>query len=147
MAPRIGLDTNILLRFVRSSEAQDFVILSSMRRLHDSGCRFCLTPQNIGEFWNVSTRPVNRNGFGLSPHETLLRLNQIEQSMTLLPDNARVYTIWRRLLIDHAIQGVQVHDAHLAASLAAHGIRRLLTLNTADFKRFTHLTVLRPEDI
>lgn len=147
MASHIGLDTNILLRSVRSSDAQALTIISSMRRLHDSGYFFCLTPQNIGEFWNVSTRPANRNGFGLSPRETLTRLNEIEQSMTLLPDDARVYTIWRRLLIDHAIQGVQVHDAHLAASLEAHEVSQLLTLNTADFKRFTYLTVIHPEDV
>ena len=32
--------------------------------------------------------------------------------------------------------GKQVHDANLAATMLANGIRRLLTFNPADFRRF-----------
>ncbi|NJR12675.1 type II toxin-antitoxin system VapC family toxin [bacterium] len=34
-------------------------------------------------------------------------------------------------------QGKQVHDANLVATMLANGINQLLTLNDADFKRFS----------
>ena len=32
--------------------------------------------------------------------------------------------------------GKQVHDANIVATMLAHGVGRLLTLNAADFRRF-----------
>ena len=34
------------------------------------------------------------------------------------------------------IGGKQVHDANIVATMLAHGTRRLLTFNTADFHRY-----------
>ena len=33
--------------------------------------------------------------------------------------------------------GKQIHDANIAATMLAYGERRLLTLNAADFRRYT----------
>ena len=35
-----------------------------------------------------------------------------------------------------AFGGKQVHDANIVATMLAHGERRLLTFNGADFRRF-----------
>jgi hypothetical protein len=37
------------------------------------GARFRFTSQNLSEFWNASSRPLDRNGFGLSIAETYCR--------------------------------------------------------------------------
>ena len=34
------------------------------------------------------------------------------------------------------VGGKQVHDANIVATMLAHGERRLLTLNTGDFRRY-----------
>ena len=34
------------------------------------------------------------------------------------------------------VAGKQIHDANIAATMLAHGERRLLTFNTRDFRRF-----------
>ena len=49
-----------------------------------------------------------------------------------LPDNRAVYREWRRLVVEHRIPGVQVHDARLAAAMYAHGQTHILTANTED---------------
>lgn len=67
--------------------------------------------------------------------------------MTLLPEDARVYTVWRRLLATLDVRGTQVHDAHLAAVLEVHGVSDLLTFNGKDFKRFPGLTAVHPQDV
>ncbi len=49
-----------------------------------------------------------------------------------LQDNRAVYREWRRLVVEHRISGVQVHDARLAAAMYAHGLTHILTANTGD---------------
>jgi hypothetical protein len=56
--------------------------------------------------------------------------------MTLLPESERTYQEWRRLVVQHSVTGVKVHDARLAAAMIVHGVTHLLTLNTDDFTRY-----------
>ena len=51
------------------------------------------------------------------------------------------------LLVAVNIQGVQVHDARLAASMYVHGVGQLLTINVRDFRRFDDLRVLHPAEL
>jgi predicted nucleic acid-binding protein len=147
MALRYAVDTNVLLRLSYLDDPHYSLIEKALRRLVARDVELCFTPQNIGEFWNVSTRPHERNGFGLSAAETELHILSIERTMTLLPEDERVYRAWRRLLLVHKVQGVQVHDAHLAAALEVHGVNFLLTFNSADFKRFSGLRAFHPDEV
>ena len=92
--------------------------------------------QNISEFWNVVTRPAAVNGLGFSPQFALNEVAKIEQVLTLLPDVPAVYGEWKRLVSTYGVSGAKVHDARLVALMNVHGLRRLLTFNTADFSRY-----------
>ena len=144
MALRYAIDTNVLLRLSHRNHPHHNLIAESMRRLALLDIDLCFTPQNLGEFWNVSTRPVDRNGFGLSVEETRRRFKTAVAAMTLLPENKAVFQKWEHLLLEHEVRGVQVHDAHLAATLEVHGVRHLLTFNEADFKRFPRIIPVHP---
>jgi hypothetical protein len=103
------------------------------------------TSQNIAEFWNVSTRPVSaRGGLGCSVVDVEARVVLIEKFASVLPFTQACYAQWRALLLMHNIQGVAVHGARIVASMLSHGVSHLLTLNEADFKRYSGLTVLVP---
>jgi len=147
MALRYAVDTNVLLRLSQRKHPLHHLITTALRRLVARDVELCFTPQNLGEFWNVSTRPVERNGFGLSIEETDAHIQSIERTMELLPEDERVYRVWRRLLLSHGVRGAQVHDAHLAAALEVHGVTHLLTLNGADFKRFPSLIAVHPDQV
>jgi predicted nucleic acid-binding protein len=67
--------------------------------------------------------------------------------MIFLPDNAQVYSIWRRLVVEHNGRGVQVHDAHLAATMQVHGVGRILTLNRPDFLRYADVQAVHPSAV
>ena len=101
------------------------------------------THQNIAEVWNT-TRPQSRNGFGLSVLDADREVALIEAGMELLPDGAKVYREWRRIVVQFGVSGVQVHDARLAAAMYTHGISHILTFNASDFSRFGGLTALHP---
>ena len=147
MVLRYAVDTNVLLRLAHKAHPQHDLIATALRRLVARNVELCFTPQNLGEFWNVSTRPVERNGFGLSTQETVAYIQLIERQMTVLHEDRRVFITWRRLLLEHNVHGVQVHDAHLAAILEVHGVTHLLTLNAGDFKRFTNLIAVHPQAV
>ena len=142
------VDTNVLLR-VRHRTAPEYpLIRSTLRTLFSRSEPLYFTSQNLVEFWNVSTRPATaRGGFGLSVVETHRRARLIERLFTLLPDTPDIHAEWRRLVVNHSVSGVQVHDARLAAAMNVYGLSNLLTLNTADFARFPGITAVHPQDI
>ena len=105
----------------------------------------CLVDTNIAELWNAITRPIERNGLGLSVAEAEREVRAIETGMSLLPENELVYREWRRIVVQHRVIGVQVHDPRLAAAMYVHRITHILTLNVADFGRFEGLTSVHPE--
>jgi predicted nucleic acid-binding protein len=76
-----------------------------------------------------------------------MHIQSIQRTMTFLPEDERVYSVWHRLLFSHDVRGVQVHDAHLAAALEVHGVTHLLSFNGADFKRFASLIAVHPEQV
>jgi predicted nucleic acid-binding protein len=141
------LDTNILLRISKSDDPQQPIIVKALKALVGQGVRLCYTSQTLAEFWNASTRPLGKNGFGLTVAETDRLARIIERDFEFLPDSRETHERWRSLLVAHNIQGVQVHDARIAANMYVHGIGRLLTINARDFKRFDGLRIMRPEDV
>ena len=68
------LDTNILLRLVETTHQQHSEASEALKKLREQNCTFYVLLQNISEFWNVCTRPKDKNGLGLSIAETNLQL-------------------------------------------------------------------------
>jgi|SRR5579864_6943602 len=86
------VDTNILLRVASRSGAEHPVVDRALAQLAEQGTILYYTLQNMAEFWNVMTRPKARNGFEFSLAEAEREIRAIESGMTLLPDNAAVYS-------------------------------------------------------
>ncbi|MGO9318158.1 MAG: type II toxin-antitoxin system VapC family toxin [Terracidiphilus sp.] len=141
------LDSNILIRWVQH-ESPDFrTVDASIKQLARSGAVPCYTSQNLGEFWNVLTRPANRNGYGFSPEQADIRARDVEANLRLLPDSPAVHKEWRRLLVDYRVSGVQVHDVRLVAAMRIHGVKRILTFNVKDYARFDSIEAVHPVDL
>lgn len=145
--PSCLVDTNILLRVTRRGDPQHLKVDAALASLAGAGTTLLYTPQNIAELWNAMTRPVSRNGFGLTVAEAEQEVLAIEAGMNLLPDREAVYHEWRRIVFQNNVSGVQVHDARLAASMYVHGVSHILTLNVSDFSRFAGLTIIHPDNI
>jgi predicted nucleic acid-binding protein len=141
---RYLVDTNVLLQLTNRRREQYQICQDAISCLCSQGCLLYYTLQNTAEFWNVSTRPVDRNGHGLTVHEATQGLDVIERSMTLLPDNAQVYGAWRELITTHDVRGVQVHDARLAAAMLTHEVPNILTFNGVDFARYPRIEAVHP---
>ena len=143
------VDTNVLLRFADSAHPLYSSIRSAVRELRRQGHTLKITSQNCVEFWNVATRPTDKNGFGLTPANTEQLLQSIEQLFPVLPDSSEVYQEWRRLVVKFDVSGVQVHDARLVASMKVNNISHILTFNSKDFDRYTaeKIVAISPAEI
>jgi predicted nucleic acid-binding protein len=140
-------DTNILLRLVQPDSPEYGTIRQCTDRLWAHGAELFYTSQNLAEFWNVCTRPADRNGFGFSVAETDERAALIEARFAFAGDSEATHREWRRIVVAANVSGIQVHDARLVAAMRVHGIGNLLTLNAQDFRRFSGIAVLSPEDV
>ena len=138
------IDTNILLRSAQPEHPLCAPATQAVARLLKQSETVFFCPQNIAEFWNVATRPVNVNGLGFSHAEVLSEVESIEGLLTMLPESPRIYTEWKRLVNEHQVQGVKVFDARLVAVANSFGVGRILTFNPADFRRYGNITVLDP---
>ena len=88
------LDSSILLRISKSDD-QHAAISHALHALVGQGSGLCYTSQTMGEFWNASTRPLDKKGFGLSVAETDRLARVIEQNFEFLPDSLEVHERWR----------------------------------------------------
>ena len=140
-------DTNLLLRFVDAAHPAYSVVYTAYENCRSQGQTLCIVPQNYYEFWVVATRPVENNGLGLTPKQTVEEFRRLEQGFTLLLDKPDLLAEWTQLVVDYDCKGKIAHDARLVAAMNTHGIDHLLTFNGADFRRFKHITVIDPADI
>lgn len=132
----ILLDTNILLRYADSHHVLYPVASQAINTLSQQNNVLCIAPQNCVEFWNVATRPIERNGFGMNLSQADAALQVMEQLFSLLSDAASIYPEWRQLVTNFGVSGIQVHDARLVAIMRVNQISHILTFNTKDFVRY-----------
>lgn len=116
-------------------------------KLANSGTLIHFTPQVARESWSVATRPADVGGYALTLEMADAILERAHQGLRFLHDTPDIYTIWRELLKRHRVSGKQVHDAYHAAAMLAHGISHVLTLDDRDFKRYSEITPIHPQDV
>ncbi len=79
------VDSNILLRWVKPDHNDYPLVVSAIDAI--------LRRSDV----NTCTRPLDRNGYALSPQETDRRAKHFEEKLRLLPDSLAVHEEWRKL--------------------------------------------------
>lgn len=141
------IDTGILLRAFDADFEEYRLVRRALRTLVVRQERLVVALQNLAEFWNVSTRPIDKNGYGLSVDRANRRTRWIEQFCEVVTEDNASFQIWKSLLTTHSVTGIAVHDARLVAVMLARQISDVLTLNERDFRRYSGITVLTPGDL
>ena len=130
------VDTCILLRAFDANYPDYRAIRQTLRKALDDQERLVVTVQNIAEFWNAATRPLENNGQGLSAERAKRRVGIIERVCEVVSEDDVSYARWKRLVEDYAVTGVSVHDARLVSVMLRLEIKQILTLNERHFKRY-----------
>lgn len=148
MSGKVFIDTNILLRATieRFPLHQNAKQLVAAQIIADN--ELWISRQVLREYMVQATRPQSF----MNPLSTNQVVGQIEKMRALFSfadETEAVTTQLIALMQEHRIGGKQIHDANIVATMLAHGIGTLLTLNVADMKRFGDkitLISLNPDD-
>lgn len=97
----------------------------------------------VREFLSVMSRPQTFFAGDAPMQDILARAHVIASQCRMAEDGHEVARHLHSLLSAGDTRGKQVHDANIVATMAAHGIRILLTANGRDFARWAHVVELR----
>jgi predicted nucleic acid-binding protein len=139
MAPTPGsavfLDTNILVYSSFPGAPFYDAARARLSELESNEVVFRTSRQVLREFLASTTRPG-----AVVPPPMLGALTQavrqFESEFEIADEDAAVTAILLDLLKSRTVQGKQIHDANIVATMRRYGIPSLLTHNTADFTRY-----------
>jgi predicted nucleic acid-binding protein len=109
------VDSNLLVRLANRADIDYFTARNAIFVLRSQGDALHTSPQNLIEFRNVATRPLDTNGLGLAPNVVEKQATLYERLFPILPETPEIYPAWKTLVQAAGVVGKQVHDARLVA--------------------------------
>lgn len=143
----IGVDTNVLAYAV-NSQCREYLpcreVLQGVRGSVAEGEPLALPWSVVYEFLRVVTHPKFPQR-PLTTGEAWAFVDHLASAphITVLGPGPGHAAVAERMLSAPGVRGNLVHDAHIAATLAEHGVRRIYTRDQ-DFRRFPGLEVVDP---
>ena len=129
------VDTNVLV-YARFIEAPDHeAARASLESAIEKPEALRISRQILREYLAVVTRP-QAWPVAISRDDALDDLNRFAAAFEVLEDGPVVTDRLIALCRQTPVGGKQIHDANIVATMLAYGERRLLTFNTADFRRY-----------
>jgi predicted nucleic acid-binding protein len=138
------LDTNVLLAATEEGRAEHRDSLTILNEWAAGGTTLCTSGQILREYLAVAARPAKQNGLGMKPADAVSNVRAFRERTAFLAEDARVADRLQGLLADVECGGKQVHDANVIATMLAHGVDTVVTMNAEDFARFErYVTLIR----
>ena len=131
------VDTNVLV--YSTAETAPFHQQARAARAREAAAgQLAISGQVLREYLATVTRPQSWSQ-ALPLAEAFADAQAFARRFVVLEDGPAVWDQLVELGRSVAFAGKQVHDANLVATMLAHGIKRLLIFNAADFQRFAGL--------
>ena len=129
------VDTNVLVK-ARILEAPDHdKARAALGIAFEKPEPLRVSRQVLREYLAVVTRPQSWP-VAIGRQEALNDVERLASLFDLLEDGPAVTDRLVSLCREVSVGGRQIHDASIVATMLAHGERRLLTFNQADFRRY-----------
>ena len=130
------IDTNVLVKSRIATAPDHGLARTSLERAFREPEPLRISRQVIREYLAVVTRPQLWSETFTSG-DALKDVARLMRNFEILEDGPEVTELLVTLCTEIPIGGRQIHDANIVATMLAHGERRLLTFNTADFRRYS----------
>ena len=140
------LDTNILLEATDRKgdfHAEAFELFSVASK---QGAHLAISGQVAREYHVVATRPVAANGLGLEAKLGWGNVENFLERCVMLEETKAVFESLSELIEAYGINGKKAHDANIVATMKAHRVENLVTLNPRDFKDYHGLRLCSPSE-
>ncbi len=129
------IDTNVLVKSRIPGAPDHDVARTSLERAFRDTEQLRISRQVIREYLAVVTRPQTWP-VSITHEEALDDVSRLADIFEILEDGPVVTEFLVALCREIPTGGRQIHDANIVATMLARGERRLLTFNTADFRRY-----------
>jgi predicted nucleic acid-binding protein len=137
------VDTNVLVYATRRLSAHHVAAERALNRLAREGSPLWVSPQILREYLAVVTRP-QVTAQALPMATAIADVGRFRSAFQMAEERPSVLDHLLQILAAHRVNGRQVHDANIVATMLDCGVRRLPTFNVADFQRFTPLIDIDP---
>jgi uncharacterized protein len=139
-----AVDANVLLYASDQSSPRHASAVRFLEGRASDPELFCVAWTTLMAYVRIATHP-RIFAQPLSPAEALRNIEALLSlpRVRVLSEMEGFLSIYREVTAGSAVRGNLVPDAHLAALLRQHGVRRLYTADT-DFRRFPFLEVRDP---
>lgn len=141
------IDTNIVLRSADRLHPASSRARGAMKILFKQGFRLCVAKQTLIESWVVATRPRDANGFGYSAQFASEGIAKIKRLFYIIAETDDIYPAWEKLVLSSKVLGRNAYDARLVAAMQVNNIGEILTFDVGDFKRYSGIQVLHPDEL
>jgi predicted nucleic acid-binding protein len=134
------VDTNVLIYITVNPNPWYNAARQWLDRLFNEGFGLCISSQIAREYLVVLTRgDVFERSF--TPEEAIHELDAILSVFALLDESGRSVSHLSDLMRHYQIRGKSIHDANIVATMLAHGVKRLATYNSEDFRKFEEINL------
>ena len=135
------IDTNVLVNSRILEAPEHDIARASLQRAFQDREPMRISRQIIREYLSVVTRPQTWP-IAMTREDALDDVSRLISAFEILEDGPVVTKSLVALCREVSVGGRQIHDANIVATMLAHGERRLLTFDTADFRRYGDRIVL-----
>ena len=140
----IALDTNILVYAHRGDSPWHTAAATCVRELAEGAAAWAIPWACVHEFLAITTHPrIYRPPTSLDRAVGQVDAWLESPSLVLLGEADGHWATLRALVLGGRVMGPQVHDARVAATCLAHGVRELWSADR-DFGRFAGLKAINP---
>ena len=129
------VDTNVLVYSRVPGATHHEVARDTLERASQVNEPLRISRQVVREYLSTLTRPQTWE-VSVTRDEALDDAARFLRSFEVLEDGPQVTNTLIALCREVTVNGRQIHDANIVATMLAHGERRLLTFNSTDFRRY-----------
>lgn len=133
---RILIDTNI---FVYGIDEDSKHYRQAKNILDQRDRQLVTTSKNLTEFLTVVTKP---SGYNLKPELALKIIEEIIEGVEIIYPTQESMAILLELINRYSPSGLKIHHFEIISIGLAHGIHKVATFNTKDFKSLKEISLL-----
>jgi toxin-antitoxin system PIN domain toxin len=139
-----SVDVNVLLYASDQANPRNDMAMQFLQNRATDPELFCIAWSTVMAYIRISTHP-SIFSHPLSPEEALGNVENLLDlpRVRVLSEDDDFLVMYRKVVSKFPVRGNLVPDAHLAALLLQHGVRKIYT-GDSDFKKFEFLEVSDP---
>ena len=137
------VDTNVFIYAINVDSPWHMIARRRLGEARVTKSPSALSPQIIRECLVTLTRP-GPDGTRAPAAIAIENVERIRRQSNLLGESSETIDHLMGIVRNLSVAGKAVHDANIVATMLTHDVRRLLTHNVADFRRYANLIELVP---